>query len=183
MHEGQLNQHLCLIRLPFSEINAAWQPPANPGHYGLATPRWLPAQHRVLRASNEQCSRWMWSRCVRKAWRAHISPYSQFSCAPSDSSLAHQSPHIEPRWVVMDGQGLRARVIGEKRARKEVGRTQRRRRNLNPLRALPFPSSIYSIRRNIKLYIVLDEILTSFQISSRSRIDVGPWTSAELMCH
>lgn len=49
--------------------------------------------------------------------------------------------------------------------------------NPKPPGSLRLVQSVYHIRRNIKLYIVLDEILTLFEIETRPRIDVGLWTS------
>lgn len=55
--------------------------------------------------------------------------------------------------------------------------------NLNLQGAIPLSGSAYHIRGDIKLYIVLDEILTLFETGSRPRINAGLWTSVELMHH
>lgn len=59
---------------------------------------------------------------------------------------------------------------GDKEGSEEKGKPK-------PPGSLRLVQSVYHIRRNIKLYIVLDEILTLFEIETCPRIDVGLWTS------
>lgn len=85
----------------------------------------------------------------------------------SDSSWPHHKPTQAAHTSQMGGYGS-ARAMCQQAAWSLEGRGRAERwkqdceGNLNPLGAIRLSGSVYHIRRNIKLYIVLDEILTLF---------------------